>query len=53
MIESGKVTEPEAWAFADLVAAHFNRNGRNPTDEECRAIVATARQMVREGQGLQ
>lgn len=53
MMNPPTMTPSEAWALSDLVAAHFERNGRNPTDDECRSMVATARQMVLEGQGLQ
>ena len=46
MSQGHRVTWDEAQSFADLLAAFFRRTGRDPTDEETEALVATARQIV-------
>lgn len=42
-----KANWTEAQAWAELVAAHWKRTGRNPTTEECKSMVLTAREMAR------
>ena len=42
MSQGHRVTWDEAQSFADLLAAFFRRTGRDPTDEETEALVATA-----------
>lgn len=36
----------EVGAWAALVAAHWRRCARNPTETECDSMVATAREMI-------
>lgn len=50
---SERVTWPEAQIVADLVAAHYARTGRNPTDAETAAMVKIARGLALTGSALQ
>ena len=40
---------PELQAWAALVAAFYERNGRDPTESEIDPLVASARQMATAG----
>ena len=53
MAEDMRLSRDELPAFAALVAAAWERTARNPSDEECAAMVAVAREMALTGAVLQ
>lgn len=44
--EDRRLTWEETQAWSELVAAAYERTGRNPTSDESDAMIATAKQMV-------
>ena len=51
--EEMRLSRDELPLWTNLIAAAWKRTGRNPSDEECGVMVATAREMAAEGAVLQ
>jgi hypothetical protein len=48
-VDDRRVTDVEASVFAALLASHYERNGRNPSDAEIDLLCAVAKYIVAHG----